>query len=288
MILPVDWSHISLLVLVGISGGLFGSALGVGGGAFVVPLLTLAMKLPVKEAIACSIVAVAGTACASAASYIKAGFTNVRLALLLETTTTAGAIAGAFLAAFINARALAGLFGLAVIYTAFSMFRRRQKTETASQACDVETAEGGFRASLSGSFHDSACQADIRYRVKRIKVGLGASSLAGVLSGLLGIGGGVVKVPVMNMAMGVPMKAAVGTSSFMIGITAIASAFVYFQKGFIDPMSAGPVFVGVFIGVQLGVRAVRHVQPGTLKLVFSVILTGVAALMLLRAAGVIS
>lgn len=288
MIRTVDWSHISLLVLVGISGGLFGSALGVGGGAFIVPLLTLAMKLPVKEAIACSIVAVAGTACASSASYIKAGFTNIRLALLLETTTTAGAIAGAFLAAFINPRALAGLFALAVFYTAYSMFRQRRKTESATSTCVAETPEGDFQGSLSGSYHDSACRTDICYRVKRIKVGLGASSFAGVLSGLLGIGGGVVKVPVMNMAMGVPMKAAVGTSSFMIGITAIASAFVFFQKGYIDPMSAGPVLVGVFIGVQLGVRAVRRVQAGTLKLIFSVILTGVAGLMLLRAAGVIS
>ncbi|MDO8472912.1 MAG: sulfite exporter TauE/SafE family protein [Dehalococcoidia bacterium] len=288
MIRPVDWSHIGLLVLVGVSGGLFGSALGVGGGAFIVPLLTLAMRMPVKETIACSIVAVAGTACASAASYIKAGFTNVRLALLLETTTTAGAIAGAFLAALIDARVLAGLFAMAVIYTAYSMFRQRSKLETFAATCDVEAAGGGFHDSLSGSYHDSACQSGISYRVKRVKVGLGASSLAGVLSGLLGIGGGVVQVPVMNMAMGVPMKAAVGTSSFMIGITAIASAFVYYQKGFVDPMAAGPVLVGVFIGVQIGVRAVRRVQAGTLKLVFSIILTGVAALMLLRAAGIVS
>jgi len=279
-----------LLVLVGLSGGVFGAMMGVGGGAFIVPLLTLAMGLPIQVAIASSLVAVAGTACASSAAYVKAGLTNIRLGLLLETTTTVGAIAGALLAVLLDARLLAGIFGLAIIYASFNMFRQGPGTSGAISPMAASGASpGSFGSSLAASYQDHAATGGVvRYHPFRLKPGLGAGGLAGVLSGLLGIGGGVVKIPVMNLVMGVPMKAAIATSSFMIGITAVASSFVYYHRGYMDPLVAAPVFVGVFLGVQVGVRAMQRMQGHALRLVFAAILLGVATLMFLRAAGVLA
>lgn len=284
----MDWAHIGWLVLVGLSGGIFGAMMGVGGGAFIVPLLTLAMGFPVQVAIASSLVAVAGTACASSAIYVKAGLINIRLGLLLETTTTVGAIAGALLAVQMDARLLAGIFGLAVIYASFNMFRQRSDASgTVSPTAASGVSQGSFISSLAASYHDNATGGVVCYHPFRLKLGLGAGGLAGVLSGLLGIGGGVVKIPVMNLAMGVPMKAAIATSSFMIGITAVASSFVYYHRGYMDPLVAAPVFVGVFLGVQVGVRAMQRMQGHALRLVFAAILLVVATLMFLRAAGVL-
>ena len=277
-----------MLVLVGLSGGVFGAMMGVGGGAFIVPLLTLAMGFPVQVAIASSLVAVAGTACASSATYVKAGLTNIRLGLLLETTTTVGAIAGALLAVLLDARLLAGIFGLVIIYASFNMFRLRSDASgTVSPTAASGASQGSFGSSLAASYHDNATGGVVRYHPFRLKLGLGAGGLSGVLSGLLGIGGGVVKIPVMNLAMGVPMKAAIATSSFMIGITAVASSFVYYHRGYMDPLVAAPVFVGVFLGVQVGVRVMQRMQGHALRLVFAAILLGVATLMFLRAAGVL-
>ncbi len=283
---PMDWIHVGLLVLIGISGGVFGSMMGVGGGVLVIPLLTLGMKLPMKEAIACSLIAVAATACASAASYLKLRYANVRLALLLETTTAAGAIVGAFLAVAFHARLLAGLFAGMLVYAGYSMFRNRKQEPGQPLSDGVPLHEGSPVSSLSASYHDAASGVPTRYDVRSLPLGLGASGFAGLLSGLLGIGGGVVQVPVMNLAMGVPIRAAVATSSFMIGITAIASSFVYYQKGYMDPLTAGPVFVGVLIGVQAGTRAMPRIRALYLKLFFAAVLLVVAVLMLLKAMGI--
>lgn len=280
----MELSHTGFLVLIGLAGGVFGSMMGVGGGALIVPLLTLAAGLPVKEAIACSLVAVAGTSCASAASYVRLGFTNVRLALLLGTVSATGAIIGALLVGAMDARVLAGLFGLLLLYVGYSMLRRRGNGGEMPRLNGSSPA--GLAASLSGEYRDEASGRAARYRVGRVRLGMPLVAVGGLLSGLLGIGGGVVNVPAMNLAMGVPMKAAVGTSSFMIGITAVAGAFVHYEQGYVDAFAAAAVFVGVFAGAQVGVLAVRRMKAQALKAVFSGVLFAVASLMLLRAAGV--
>ncbi|MEW5873523.1 MAG: sulfite exporter TauE/SafE family protein, partial [Chloroflexota bacterium] len=239
-------------------------------------------------AIATSLVAVTATACTAAAAYVRARFTNIRLGLLLETTTVVGALAGAFLATWLEARCLAALFGLALVYAGYSMFRRRNHAEgqAPAQGNPGHGSAGRWAASLSASYRDPVAGGEVGYSVGRIDLGLAASTLAGVLSGLLGIGGGVIKVPVMNLVMGVPMRAAIGTSNFMIGITAAASAFVYYSRGYVDPMVAAPVLLGVFLGTRLGVGMMQRTRGGTLRVAFAVILFLVAASMWLRAAGV--
>lgn len=258
--------------------------MGVGGGFLVIPFLTLVLKLPMKVAIACSLVAVAGTACSAAAKYLRLDYANVRLGLLLGTATAAGAVAGALVGAAVEARFLMAFFGLVLVYTAYAMLRERAEDRfPAGKAAP----QGRLSRSLSDVSPGTAQGGGLEYIVKAVPTGMAASGFAGLLSGMLGVGGGVVQVPVMNLAMGVPIKAAIGTSSFMIGITAVASSFLYYQKGYMDPALAGPVLVGVLIGAECGMRLMPRAPVGLLKTVFGVMLIAVAALMLLRAAGVL-
>ncbi|MBI2854844.1 MAG: sulfite exporter TauE/SafE family protein [Chloroflexi bacterium] len=280
----MHWLDIGLLILIGLAAGAFGAMMGVGGGIFVVPLLTLAAGIPLHAAIAMSLIAVAGTGCSSVTSYIKARFTNVRLGVLLETTTTAGALAGAFLGMFLSARWLSGIFAVGLVLSGYFMFRNRNTAINVAALPD--TNNHNFATSLQASYRDPGGGGEVRYCVIRVRQGLCASAVAGAMSGLLGIGGGVIQVPVMNLVMGLPIKAAIGTSNFMIGITAVASAFVYYVRGYVDLLTTAPVLVGIFLGAQSGVVVTRRVNGNKLRLAFSAVLVCVAVLMLLRAVGV--
>ena len=264
------------LVVAGISyaAGLLGSLVGVGGGIIVVPALTLLMGVGIQKAIAASIVSVIATSSGAAASYLTERITNMRLGMLLEVATVIGALTGAYLAEWVSVRGLYLTFALVLAYTAWSMLRPRGR---AVEAVPDALAD---RLRLHGSFFDRSLGREVPYRVSRTKLGLAVSYVAGVASGLLGIGGGVLKVPVMNLAMGLPIKVCTATSNFMIGVTAATSAAVYFMRGEVLPFIAAPVAVGVLLGAKTGARLMGGMKNDAIKVVFVAVLAVSAAQML--------
>ncbi len=269
--------------------------LGIGGGVFLVPLLALAFGVPMHTAIAASLVAVIATSCAGASSYLKAGLTNLRLGAVLEVTTCIGAVLGGLIAATVGDVVLALLFGLVMLYASYSMFRSGG-VQPESEAVPVEgvvNRQGGYLGRMvegcwdrmACTYRDRALQCDVQYRPRRLPLGLSLSLVAGMTSGLLGIGGGVVKVPIMHLAMGVPVRAAAGTSNYMVGVTAAASALIYYGNGFVDPSVAIPTVLGVFFGARLGARIAQTVHSSLLGRVLAVVLLYVALQMFLRATG---
>ncbi|MEI8233425.1 MAG: sulfite exporter TauE/SafE family protein [Verrucomicrobiota bacterium] len=267
-----------LIALISVAAGLLGALVGVGGGVIVVPALTLLMGVDIRAAIAASIIAVIATSSGAASGYVRQRLTNLRLAMLLETATAAGALCGAFLAALISGRWLYLLFGLVLLYTAWSMSRK--SPHAARTFPDDPWAD---RLGLHASYFDKALNRQISYRVSRTPWGLAVSYVAGVLSGLLGIGGGVLKVPVMNLAMGVPLKVCTATSNFMIGVTAATGAAVYFTRGDVQPFIAAPVAVGVLLGAKLGSRLLGHLHSHWIRNAFVVALLATSLQMLLKA-----
>jgi len=288
--IPLNEINLWALGGTGLVAGLLGSALGVGGGFLIVPILTLALHLPIKVAIASSLVAIVANACTAAGMYTKARLTNIKLGLLLETATTPGAIIGGFIAALIAPSILSALFGLALIYAAYTMITRQHFMSDDTQP-DSHIAQpnntGNLSTSLASSYYDQNLDKVITYKVTRIPVGLGASFFAGVLSSLLGIGGGIIKVPVMHLVMGLPMKAAIATSAFMIAITATVGALIYQYQGYIYPFIIAPLVVGTVIGARLGVELARRAGGILLRRIFGGFLFIVALLMFLETANVI-
>jgi len=264
-----------LIALISVSAGLLGSLVGVGGGIIVVPALTLLMGVDIRSAIAASIVAVIATSSGAASGYVRQRLSNLRLAMLLETTTALGAVCGALLAAAVSGRALTLLFGMVLVYTAWSMSR---KPSHAARELPQDALADRLR--LHGSYFDKVLGREIVYRVSRTPVGLAVSYVAGMLSGLLGIGGGVLKVPVMNLAMGIPLKVCTATSNFMIGVTAAAGAAVYFMRGDVNPFIAAPVAVGVLLGAKIGSRLLGHLHSHWIRVAFVAVLLVTAIQML--------
>jgi len=266
----------------GVAAGVFGSLLGLGGGILIVPLLTLAFGLPVREAVGVSLVCVIVTSSASAAVYLERGVANLRLGMLLELFTAMGAVIGGAIAFLLDERLIAGLFTLLLVYTAITMARRRAPEPEA--VIDVGDDAGG-EAPQPGRTEWDPRWSGPGYRIHTVGAGLGGSVLAGVVSALLGIGGGLVKVPVMHVLMGVPLRVATATSNLMIGITASTSAIVYLLRGGIDPFVAGPTAVGVFVGAAVGSRAAHRIDIRLLRLLFVVVLLYTAVQMARRALG---
>jgi hypothetical protein len=265
--------------------------LGVGGGFIIVPILSLALNLPIKVAIGSSLVAIVANACTAAGIYTKARLTNIKLGLLLETTTIPGAIIGGFAAAFIAPSILSALFGLVLIYVAYTMVTRQHFISADNQLDDHLVEPGKISDNLAGSLTDSYYDRNLNkvvtYKVNHTPAGLGAGFFAGVLSSLLGIGGGIVKVPVMHMVMGVPMKAAIATSTFMIALTAATGAFIYQYYGNIYPFIIAPLIIGIVIGARIGVELTQRAGGLVLRRIFGVFLFLVAILMFLKTANVL-
>ena len=260
--------------------GLLGSLVGVGGGVIVVPALSLFLGVDIRSAIAASIVAVVATSNGAASGYVQQRLTNLRLAMLLETATASGALCGASLAIFVPGRGLYLLFSLVLAYTAWSM--SRPKPQDSAIPSGLPDDPWAWRLQLDGSYFDKALQKEVTYHVCRTKLGLAVSYAAGVLSGLLGIGGGVLKVPVMNLAMGIPLKACTATSNFMIGVTAATGAAVYFTRGDVLPFVAAPVAVGVLLGAKLGSRLLGHLKSHWIRIAFVVVMVVSAVQMLMK------
>lgn len=271
-----------LLTLAGLgfAAGLIGALLGLGGGIFLVPALTLALGMPFGVAAGTSLVAVAATSAAGASTYVRTRLTNIRLAVLLATATVAAALAASYVAQGIDARLLRALFAGMLIYTAVSMLRGARRPSTGQPA---PTPAGAW--DIPGSYYDVKLGQTVTYRATRIPLGVAASLLGGTLSGLLGVGGGIVQVPVMHLLMGVPLKVATGTSSFLIGITAAAGALIYYARGNINPVVAAPAALAVFGGARLGAYLVQRLPGGLLKQIFAVVALLVAAQMVLQALG---
>jgi hypothetical protein len=272
--LEFDLAVLSISVLAGI----LGSLLGLGGGIIIIPALTLLFKIDIRYAIGASIVSVIATSSGAAAAYVRERITNLRVAMVLELATSAGALTGAYLAGQLNGRLLYIIFGLVMSYSALMMFRKR--TESAADI-DINAPWADYLR-LHSSYYDDALGRDVVYRVARTRVGLGLMYVAGVVSGLLGIGSGALKVPAMDIAMRLPIKVSSATSNFMIGVTAAASAGVYFARGDIDPFVAAPVATGVLIGAVLGSRLLGRLQSVTVRLLFIAVLLWVSAQMLLK------
>jgi uncharacterized membrane protein YfcA len=276
----------------GIIAGLLGSMLGVGGGLIIVPVLTLALHLPIQIAVGSSLVAIVANTSTAAGLYTKAGLTNVKLGLLLETATIPGALVGGFTAASISPSILSALFGLLLIYVAYTMVARNQLASediaaTTGTAVNSDKADSKLSASLTDSYYDQNLDKVVTYKVKRTPAGLGFGFLAGVLSSLLGIGGGIVKVPVMHLIMGVPMKATIATSTLMITLTAATGALIYRYHGDLQLFIIAPLVIGIVIGSRVGVELTKRARGLWLRRIFGVFLFLVAILMFLRTANLI-
>jgi len=258
--------------------GVLGSLLGLGGGIIVIPVLTLLFKIDIRYAIGASIVSVIATSSGAAAAYVRERMTNLRVAMVLEIATVSGALSGAFLAGQIKGRWLYVIFGLVMGYSAVMMFHKRNQVVTD----EFVAAPWADWLRLHSSYYDEAIKREINYRVARTRVGLALMYVAGVVSGLLGIGSGALKVPAMDLAMRLPIKVSTATSNFMIGVTAAASAGVYFMRGDIDPFVAAPVAAGVVVGATIGSRLLGVLHSRLIRTVFVAVLLWISIQMLIR------
>ena len=259
---------------------ILGSMLGLGGGVFLVPILTLFFGIDPKFAVGASAVVVVTNSVVGSTNHLRIRFTNPRLAMLLQIATAAGAIAGALYGVLADPRVIYIVFGAVLVYAAVSMVVRSERRVTAPPPGARDTL------SLGAAFRDPAIGEEVGYIPINVGWGMGVGVGAGVISGMLGVGGGVVMVPVMNLLMRVPVKAAVGTSTFMVGMTSVATAFVFYSRGYIDPTLVVPAIVGVFIGGQIGSRLTRRIKAQRLALLFALILLYLGLSLLLRAFGV--
>ncbi len=253
------------VAIVSFVAGLLGSLTGLGGGVVLVPLLTIFFHVDIRYAIGASLVSVIATSSGAAAAYVKEGFSNIRLGMFLEIATTVGALLGAYLATWIPTTAIATVFGIMLLYSAY-ISRRVRPPELRSLPPDPLAT----RLRLNGNFPD--LDGERSYNVQRVPAGFSLMFGAGALSGLLGIGSGAVKVLAMDQAMRIPFKVSTTTSNFMIGVTAAASAGVYLSRGYVDPGLAMPVMLGVLAGSLTGSRILVKAETKSLRLVFSLVI----------------
>jgi uncharacterized membrane protein YfcA len=268
----------------GFAAGLLGSLLGLGGGVFLVPALDLVFHLPYLTAIGTSNVAVVATSTAGASTYVRDRLANIRLGLVLLISTTAAALVASLLASRVPDAVLRGLFALIMCYVAFTMLRTRKSADKPA-AAEEERSDTERTLGLEGSYYDAASGRAEIYRPQKVRAGMGVSTIAGVIAGLLGVGGGIIQVPVMNLMMKVPMKVSAGTSNFMIGVTATSAAFVRYAHGDIDPLIAVPTALFVFLGARVGTWLIPRTPTERLKLIFGWVALAIAALMLAQAFG---
>lgn len=264
-----------VVFVVSLAGGYLGALLGLGGGLIVIPALTLLLHVDIRLAIGASIISVIATSSGAAAAYVKEHLANIRVAMFLELGTTIGAITGAYLAGHVHPRWLYVFFGAMLIYSAVAMLRGVHTVAT-----DAPVGRFSEWLRLSSSYYDHVANERVPYQVRRPFAGLGLMYGAGAISGLLGVGSGALKVTAMDLAMGLPMKVSTATSNLMIGVTAAASAGVYFARGQIDPFIAAPVALGVLGGALIGSRHLRHVPSGLLRKLFIVVLFVIAVQMI--------
>jgi len=253
--------------------GFLGALTGLGGGVVIVPLLVVALGVDIRYAIGASLVSVIATSSGAAAAYVEEGYSNVRVALLLEIATALGALSGAVLASYLRTDVIAVVFGLVLIYSAVQSLRPHAADTIGRDPDSIAT-----RLRLDSSYPTE--EGEQPYHVQRVPLGFALMYGAGILSGLLGIGSGAVKVLAMDRAMRLPFKVSTTTSNFMIGVTAAASAGVYLRRGYIDPGLAMPVMLGVLAGSMAGARLLHRARPRRLRQVFAIVVVGLGLEML--------
>ncbi len=247
--------------------GLLGALTGLGGGVVIVPFLTLALGVDIRYAIGASLISVIATSSGAASAYVKEGFSNIRVGMFLELGTTLGAIAGALLAAAVRPSGIAVVFGVVLIgNVATSLAARRAGTPGPPEAPDRLAG----RLRMDGEY--PSLHGVVRYHVRRVPAGLSLMSVAGALSGLLGIGSGALKVIAMDRVMRMPFKVSTATSNFMIGVTAACSAGIYLHRGYIDPGLTMPVMLGVLAGSVVGTRVLVRTPTRRLRWLFDAVI----------------
>jgi uncharacterized membrane protein YfcA len=261
---------IFIALIIALGSGFLGALLGLGGGVIMVPFLVFGLGVPIQIASGASIIAVVATSSISASVYVQDKITNMRLGMFLEMATTLGAVTGASLMVGVGENILEIILGASLLYAAFVMWH--QLRNTSLSWIPKENDWLAQKLNLGTSYYDPASGQTIAYGVNRSLPTFIISYIAGIVSGLLGIGGGGMKVPAMNVISSVPMKAAVATSNFMIGVTAAASAIVYIRNGFCDGFVTAPVVLGTLTGSYLGASVALHVKGILLKKTFIVIL----------------
>lgn len=267
-----------LILFTSFFAGFMGAMMGVGGGIVVVPVLVSVLHVPLRLAIGASMVGVVATS--AAAGYLREGLCNVRLGVLASLLSVLGALAGVLVGRVSGGRVVTGVFAAVLAAAAVVMLRRRRESAVSPGAGGP--LERSF--SLAGCYEDRASGATVHYGVRHVRLGLLSMLGAGLVSGLLGVGGGIFQVPVMDAVMGIPIKVATATSNFIIGITAGAGATAYLAMGEVHPLVAGPVTIGVFLGSLVGSRVMPRVQDSRLRHGFVGLLLVLGARMAWRAA----
>jgi uncharacterized membrane protein YfcA len=272
---------VSVLVLTAVvagaslAAGFLGALTGLGGGVVIVPFLTLAMGVDIRYAVGASLVSVIATSSGAASAYLKEGFSNIRVGMFLEVGTTLGALAGAFLAAVVSPAVIAVVFGIVLIGNVVVSFGTRRDEASLLPAPPDRLAT---RLHMDGEY--PSLRGIVAYHVRRVPAGLGLMSVAGALSGLLGIGSGALKVIAMDRVMRVPFKVSTATSNFMIGVTAASSAGIYLHRGYIDPGLTMPVMLGVLAGSLLGTRVLFRTPTRRLRWLFNAVILVLGAEMI--------
>jgi uncharacterized membrane protein YfcA len=268
----------ALALLASLVAGFGGSLIGIGGGILITPVLTIFFGVDIHWAIGASIVSIIATSSGAAAAYVRDHITNLRVGMSMEVATTLGAIGGALLAAVTPTAALYIIFGLVLAVSALPLIRKFGE-ELPQGVTNDRWAE---RLRLASSYPDQRLKRTVSYQVTRVPLGFAIMGVAGLLSGLLGIGSGVFKVLAMDTAMRLPLKVSTTTSNFMIGVTAAASAGIYFQRGDINPLIATPVALGVLAGATLGARVLPRLSNVSLRAIFLPVLALIALEMLIK------
>jgi uncharacterized membrane protein YfcA len=247
--------------------GFLGALTGLGGGVVIVPLLAIALGVDIRYAIGASLVSVIATSSGAASAYVKEGYSNVRIGIFLEIATSMGALTGALLATWLPVAAIGIIFGVVLLYSAYHALHPLPESTGHDQPPDRLAT----KLKMDGTYPDS--QGFVSYRVRAVPLGFALMTVAGILSGLLGIGSGAVKVIAMDQVMRIPFKVSTTTSNFMIGVTAAASAGVYLSRGYIDPGLAMPVTLGVLGGSMLGAKFLTTARTPLLRKVFSAVIS---------------
>lgn len=275
---PMTILTLTILLFFGsIGAGLLGSLTGLGGGVVIIPLLVLGFGVDLRYAIGASLVAVIATSSGAAAAYVREGFTNVRIAMLLEVATTVGALTGAWIAGWLPLAAISIIFGVVLLYTAISAAR-----PPAPHALDTTPDPLATRLKLNGDYPMGGGRE--AYFPRRVPGGFLVMFGAGALSALVGVGSGVIKVFAMDRLMRLPFKVSTTTSNFMIGVTAAASAGVYLHRGQISPGLVMPVALGALVGSFIGAKILPRVKTGTLRVVFALVVAVAGAQMIYKGA----
>ncbi len=265
------------LIAVGIFAGIIGAIFGLGGGIIFVPFLTILFGLEANEAVAVSLIGIVASSAGAASSYVRSGRSNIRLGLLLETTTVIGAIIGAFLAGIMENWMLLCIFSIMLVYSSLHMLMHKEYiTEPVKDECgplvfQYENDDGEMR----------------QYKVENLKSGMSGCAVAGVLASMTGVGGGAIKVPLMNLRMHVPIKVASATSNYMIGITSLSGAIIFFLNGDVLLDYAAGIAIGAFIGALIGVKISGRMKSDSMRTYLAFVLLVVAAVELIKAGGFI-